>query len=132
MGKEGNLYLGRMGMSPTLPMAVADDQAITPEHKVVSPTDKTNHVSSPLIDYCRSQPALQHLSDESSVTIGPLPPFFDLNDLPRQFWPGTCKSSDPFSIPRKPLKSQNDAFDVSGYKTARNQAPAKFQVKLNK
>ena len=121
-----------MGMFPTFSMPVADDQAIIPEHKVVSPTDKTNHFSSPLIDHCRNHPPLQYLSDESSLTIGPLPPFFDLNDLPRQFWPDTYKISDRFSIPRKPLKSQNDDFNVSGYKTARNQAPAKFQFKLNK
>lgn len=100
------------------PRHSADGQTITPEHQSVSTKDEANHSTSPLIDYCRNHPTLQHLSDEVNLAISPLPPCVDLNNLPRQYWPDTS-SRLPHSISRKPLKSQNDEFHAAGFKTAR-------------
>jgi len=102
------------------PIAATDHQAIISEHQVNSPADKLDHFPGPLTEYCRNHPSSQHLSDESNLAIGPLPPTTNLNNIPQQLWRDTSRLRDHFPIPRKPLKSQNDAFDVSGYKTARN------------
>jgi hypothetical protein len=101
------------------PRAVADAQAIIPEHRMVSTKDEANHSTSPLIDYCRHHTTLQHLFDEPNLAVSSLPSFIDLNDLPRQYWPSTSPIRMPHSISRKPLKSQNDEFHAAGYKTAR-------------
>jgi hypothetical protein len=38
------------------PIADADAQTIIPEHRMVSATEKADHSTSPLIDYCRNHP----------------------------------------------------------------------------
>jgi hypothetical protein len=101
------------------PRAVADAQTIIPEHQIVSIKDEANHSTSPLIDYCRNHPTLQHLSDKVNLAISPLPPCVDLNNLPQRYWPDTSPIRIPRPISRKPLKSQNDEFHAAGYKTAR-------------
>ena len=97
------------------PLAVPDDQASIPEHQVNNPADKPDHFQGPLTEYYRNHPSLQQLSDELNLAISPLPPTINLNNIPQQFWRDSSRLRDHFPIPRKPLKSQNDAFDVSGY-----------------
>jgi len=101
------------------PRHSADDQTIIPEYRMVSIQDEGNHFTSPLIDYCRNDPTLRHLSDDVNLAISPVPPTIDLNSLPRKYWPNpSCRL--PHSISRKPLKSQNDEFHAAGFKTIRN------------
>ena len=103
------------------PVATADGKTIIPEYQTASAADQAEqHMPSPLINYCRAHPTLQDPSDDPNLAVVRLPPFIDLNTLPRHYWPDGSRIRDHLSTPRRPLKSQKNAFGASGHKTARN------------